>query len=63
MVQKLRAVCDELIQTQIKDPFPALEEALRLTGPEDTLLITGSLYLVGETLKALPRIVPLRRIQ
>lgn len=47
MVQKLRAVCDELIQTQIKDPFPALEEALKLTGPEDTLLITGSLYLVG----------------
>jgi dihydrofolate synthase/folylpolyglutamate synthase len=27
------------------------------------VLATGSLYLVGETLKALPRIVPLRRIQ
>ena len=35
----------------VPDPAEALEQALRLAGPEDAVFVTGSLYLVGELRK------------
>ncbi len=45
----------ETIGPYREDPHKAIDEMLELAGPEDTVLITGSLYLVGEVR---PRFVP-----
>lgn len=37
----------------VSDPVEALERAARLAGPDGAVLVTGSLYLVGEVLAAL----------
>jgi dihydrofolate synthase/folylpolyglutamate synthase len=37
------------------DPAGALAHARSLAGPEDVIVVTGSLYLVGEILKAVPK--------
>jgi len=39
-----------VITTSVED---ALEKAVELSGPEDVILVTGSLYLVGEAKEVL----------
>jgi dihydrofolate synthase/folylpolyglutamate synthase len=39
---------------QVADPLDALAAARAQAGPDDVILVTGSLYLVGEILAAMP---------
>ncbi len=47
MARRIQGVCD-LEVTALPDPAEALSEATRLTGAGGRVLVTGSLYLVGE---------------
>ena len=43
-----------------EDPERALAQALAETQPEDLLLVTGSLYLVGDAKRLLPHLLTTR---
>ncbi|NLL52284.1 MAG: bifunctional folylpolyglutamate synthase/dihydrofolate synthase [Peptococcaceae bacterium] len=48
----LKYLAPEKIHT-VEDPILAVQEGLKLVGPEDMLLVTGSLYMIAEARKYL----------
>jgi dihydrofolate synthase/folylpolyglutamate synthase len=55
---RLLEVADPAVPATVEpEPVPALEEAVRLAGPDGLVIVTGSLYLVGEIMHHLGTIV------